>query len=354
MNLPKTQAEIEAELAAQIKDLGDDEQPVAFFSPGVPFKEELKKAVQIKDDARLVVGGVFEDVRMGLPVTLEPVKDSVKAMIDSMYRNPYSLLSLCMLKKRDEYTFMHSVNVGVLLIAFCRSIGMQDSLAIEVGIGGMLHDIGKTRISNNILDKPGPLTEEEMHNVQRHVELGVRLLQRTPDIQEASIQVVSLHHERTDGSGYPKGLKGDEIHLIGRMAAIIDVYDAITSNCIYRKSLEPHQVLRQIMGWSGKTLDETLCQRFVNCIGIYPIGSLVRLENGLIGVVTNANQESLLHPTVNIILDSKHKTIIEPREVDLLTYRDNNDNSYIIKNLESYTKWGIDPRKFMPMPELYF
>ncbi len=325
-----------------------------YYTYQVPFNEEIVEAAKIKNAARLVVGGVLEDARNGEPISLEPVQDSVKTIMDSMQRNTDSILSLSMLKQHDEYTFMHSVNVGVLIIAFCRSLGMDEEQVIAVGVGGMLHDVGKTRVSKHILDKPSTLTTAEWTKVRRHVELGKRILQRTPRIQEASIQVADLHHERIDGSGYPGGLLGEEISTIGKMSAIVDIYDAITTSNSYRKGQAPHNVLRKLLGWSKTLLDNVLCQRFINCVGVYPMGSFVQMENGLLAVVITPNRESLLHPKVNAILDSRIKKRIEPKEINLMEYKDKTEGGFNILKLESQEKWGIDPREFMPMPELFF
>jgi putative nucleotidyltransferase with HDIG domain len=350
----QTQAEIEEQLAAQLLDLGDEPSEISAPVPSVTFKKELKKATKIKDRARLVIGSSLEDVRMGQQVALGPVKEVIHDIIESVHRNPDAILSLSMLKKRDDYTFMHSVNFGVLIISLCHNMKMKPDDIAAVGLGGMLHDIGKMRIPSKILNKPGALTSKELLQVRRHVEQGARILERTPGIQQTSIQVASLHHERLDGSGYPNALKGDEINLIGRIAAIIDVYDAITSTSCYRKSLDPHLVLKKMMGFRGRLVDDELLQTFINCIGIYPIGSLVKLENGLIGVVIRSNPGSLLHPVINVIIDSKKKKRIKPEEFDLLAYKGDKKSGYKIKKLESIKEWKVDPRKFMPIPDSFF
>jgi HD-GYP domain-containing protein (c-di-GMP phosphodiesterase class II) len=345
----KKQAEIEAQLAAQLMDLDDDDEPA--LTKSELFGQEINRAAKIKEQARRVVGDVLGDARAGRPIDVAPVGDVVQDIIASIQRNPDAILSLCMLKKKDDYTFMHSVNVGVLLIAFCCSLEMDKKELADIGMGGMLFDIGKMRISNRILSKPGPLTKEEFSEARRHVELGKRLLERTPGITQESIQIASLHHERLDGSGYPYGLKGDEISDIGQMAAIVDVYDAITSTSSYRQGIDPNLVLKKMMRWRGTLFDNHLLQQFVHFVGIYPMGSLVQLENGLIGVVIRPNPGSLLHPVINIIIDSKEKKYLKPQEMDLLIYKNDKKSGYKIKKLESAADWKVDPRKFMPMPE---
>ncbi|MBF0455274.1 MAG: HD-GYP domain-containing protein [Magnetococcales bacterium] len=348
--MEESNAEVEARLAAQLLALGEDDA-----SPADPmaYTQEIGEAARIKDRARQVVGSALEGVREGKPVVVGPVEGVVREILDSIHRNPDAMLSLSMLKKRDDYTYLHSVNMGVLLVTYCREMEMEEEEIIAVGLGGMLHDIGKMRISSRILDKPGSLLKQEWLQVKRHVELGQRLLERTPGIKQVSLEVASQHHERLDGSGYPNRLKGEAITRIGQMSAIVDIYDAITSSSSYRKGKDPHLVLKQMMGWRGTLLENALLQKFVHCVGVYPIGSLVRLKNGLIGVVIASNPGALLEPVVNLIIDARKKVQIEPRVVDLLIHKGQKEGGYQIEKLESLKEWKVNPRQFMPMPDCF-
>jgi HD-GYP domain-containing protein (c-di-GMP phosphodiesterase class II) len=344
--LSKEQESVEERLAAQLRELEDDE-PVS----STPFELELLQAAKIHVHARRVVGGVLEDARAGRPMNLATVGDVVDDIIASIRRNPDAMLTLSMLKKKDDYTFMHSVNVGVLLISFCCSMGIDEEDISAIGIGGMLFDVGKMRIPNRILNKPGPLSDKELSLARRHVEFGRRLLERTPGIQKLSLQIADLHHERMDGSGYPGGLKGEQIPKIGQMAAIVDVYDAITSTSSYRKGREPNLVLKKMLSWRESLFDGDLLQNFIQLVGVYPVGSLVRLDNGLIGVVVRPNPRNSLYPVVNVIIDSNKKKFIKPYNVDLAVYKDSKEGGYKIKSFESTSEWKVDPSKFIPLPE---
>ncbi len=336
---------VEAALAAQVGEMPAPKD--------VPFEREIHKAAKVQDRTRQVVGDLMKDVRLGKQVTLAPVRMAVQEMAESMLRNPDAMLSLSMLRKKDDYTFMHSVNTGVILMAFCRSMEMDENTVHEAGIGGMLHDIGKMRIPERILNKPGPLNDQEQRAMDRHVPLGLRVLERTPGMSETVLKITAQHHERKDGSGYPKGLKGDQVSLIGQMAAIADVYDTMTSASPYAPAMEPHIALQKMMAWSDNLFDNGLFQKFVYCVGIYPIGTLVKLENGLLAVVMRSNRKSLLHPVIKAIIDAERKKRIEPKEVDLLDYKDDRQSGYAIERSESLKKWGVDPRQYMAEPGVY-
>ncbi|MBF0186327.1 MAG: HD-GYP domain-containing protein [Magnetococcales bacterium] len=339
-------------LAAQLEELGVP-QIAGNSSAARNERSPLIRAATIKDHAREVIGESLEAARLGKPTQLTPVRDSVKQITDSLFEDPDALLSFSMLKRRDDYTFMHSLNVGVLMVAFCQAEGVSEDKLIDAGVGGMLHDIGKMRLPQSLLTVQGRLSEEQTAKIRQHVVLGRRHLERSPGISETTLQIVSEHHERLDGSGYPNGLKGDAISPLGQMTAIVDVYDAITSDTTYHQAQAPNQALQRMMALSKQELNGTLFQRFVRTVGIYPLGSLVQLENGLIGVVIAANRESLLHPVITVVKDSTTRKNVEPRRIDLMEYKGKEEGRYEIQGQVSSRKWGIDPRQYMPMPALF-
>ncbi|MBF0125051.1 MAG: HD-GYP domain-containing protein [Magnetococcales bacterium] len=347
------QRQVEAELEAQLHELGESHREAARYQQ-VSMEKEMEQAAQIKRQARQMVGNILEDVRMGQQVVIGPMKDMVTQMADSMFRNRDAILSLGLIKQKDEYTFMHSVNVGVFMLSFCQTLGISSEDIVDVGLGAVLHDIGKMKTPMEILNKAGKLTDDEFAIMRQHVTYSRRILEQCQGISEISVHVASQHHERYDGSGYPKGLKGDQINQFGQMAAIADVYDAITSDRCYHKGNNPHLALKRMMEWSQYHFNPALFQYFVKCVGIYPMGTLVRLENDLLAVVLRPNSESLLHPVVNVMADAKQKKKIEPREIDLMAYKDMPEKKgYTIKSHEDHAKWGIDPKNYMDNKELY-
>ncbi|HJV28797.1 MAG TPA: HD-GYP domain-containing protein, partial [Aromatoleum sp.] len=252
-----------------------------------------------------------------------------------------ALLPLLHLKDHDDYTFMHSVSVCALLTSFARTLELPREVIKEISIGALLHDVGKAKVPDDILNKPAKLTEAEFDKMKSHVVQSKIILQHTPGISEIALDVAAQHHERYDGTGYPNKLKGSEISLYGQMGAIVDVYDAITSNRVYHKGMPPTQALRKLLEWSKYHFDPKLVHTFIRSVGIYPSGSLVRLESGKLAVVQGQNSEHLLQPTVLVMFDALKRCYVTPQLVDLAK-----SNDVIIEH-EDFDKWGIDPARWI-------
>jgi HD-GYP domain-containing protein (c-di-GMP phosphodiesterase class II) len=308
--------------------------------------EEMGKAKKIHAEANKIIHNIMRDVRMGEQVQLERVEPVVEKLTDSILRNGSALLSLCQVKNKDDYTFLHSVSVCALHVSFCRAVGMDAATIHLAGIGGLLHDIGKVKVPSEILNKPGRLEEDEFRAMKLHVVESKKILDQTAGITETSIQVAYEHHERHDGSGYPLGLKGEAISQMGKMAAICDVYDAITSDRVYHKGMAPHEALRKIFEWSKYHFDPGLVQQFLRTIGIYPVGTLVMLESGRIGVVLEQSAGNLLHPTIRVFYDGKRQQYLPPQEVDLSRALGQGGGDRIASH-ETPEKWGIDLSRFL-------
>ncbi|HEX8987168.1 MAG TPA: HD-GYP domain-containing protein [Rhodocyclaceae bacterium] len=312
----------------------------------VTTREELGRARVVHDQANRIIHNIMTDVRLGKQVQVEAVEPVVEQMTESILRNSGALLSLCRVKNKDDYTFQHSVSVCALLVAFCRAAGLDAQTIHLAGIGGLLHDIGKVCVPSGLLNKPGRYTEEEFSRMKNHVVESKRILDATEGISEISVQVAHQHHERYDGSGYALGLKGEDISQMGRMAAICDVYDAITSDRVYHKGMAPHEALRKIFEWSKFHFDPLLVQQFMRATGIYPVGTMVMLESGRIGVVLEQSEVSLLQPLVRVFYDSKRMQYITPAEVDLAKPMGRGGADRILGH-ETPEKWGIKLEQFM-------
>lgn len=308
--------------------------------------EELVRARKIHGEANLIIRNIMQDVRLGKQVTIDKAEPVVEKLTDSILRNAGALLSLCRVKNKDDYTFLHSVSVCALQVTFCRALGMDAGTIHLAGIGGLLHDIGKVKVPDKILNKPGRLTEDEFKVMKCHVVESKKILSGTDGISETSILVASQHHERHDGSGYPEGLKGEAISQMGQMAAICDVYDAITSTRVYHKGMTPHEALSKIFEWSKFHFNPVLVQSFLRAIGIYPVGTLVMLESGMLGVVTEQSGANLLQPAVKVFYDSKRKQYLTPKEVDLSKPLGHGGGDRIASH-EAPEKWGVDPLKYL-------
>ncbi len=311
--------------------------------PRVPLAEESARARKVHSEAAAIVRNMMSDLRLGNQVRVEQVEPVVERMSDSILRNSGALLSLCRVKNKDDYTFLHSVSVGALLIAFCRELGMDGDAIRQAGVGGMLHDVGKIRVPDAILNKPGKLTDEEFAVMKGHVVESRRILEDTPDVTPTALQVAAQHHERYDGSGYAEGLKGESISRIGQMAAICDVYDAITSDRVYHKGMAPAEALRKIFEWSKFHFNPQLTQAFLRCIGIYPIGTLVKLESGRLALVVDQREGNLLRPLVRVIFHSRANHYLPPEDLDLAR----SSAADRIVGHELPETWGIEPARFL-------
>jgi len=342
-----TQAEVHADLTARMLEL-----PAAKFPPPgarTTHIEELGFAKQIQKEANLVIHSVLGDVRLGKQIQVERLQPVVHQITESILRNQGTLVSLCRIREGDTYTFQHSVSVCTLLVTFCRYMELSPEVIHEAGIGGMLHDIGKMRVPDHILNKPGKLTDPEFDIMKSHVVLGLETLRQTPGISGTVIQVAGEHHERFEGSGYPERVKGAEISVLGRMAAIVDVYDAITSNRIYHKGMEPPAALTKLFEWSEQHFDPELVQHFIQAIGIYPVSSLVRLASQRLAVVIEQGAQGLLFPKVRVVYDVQRGRKITPVDLDLSDPLAGGDS--IIRN-EDPEVWRLNPFDYLTLEKV--
>jgi putative nucleotidyltransferase with HDIG domain len=342
INAP-TQAEVEQDLAERMLHGIPAPRPMA---DRTSHQEELAFAKQIQKEANKVIHGLLSDVRMGKQIQVERLQPVVSQITDSILRNQGTLVSLCRIREGDTYTFQHSVSVCTLLVTFCRYMEMSPEIIHEAGIGGMLHDIGKMRVPDHILNKPAKLTDPEFEIMKSHVVLGLETLQQTPGISTTVIQIAGEHHERFEGSGYPHRAKANEISELGRMAAIVDVYDAITSNRVYHKGMEPPDALKKLFEWSNHHFDEELVQHFIQAIGIYPVGSLVKLASNRLAVVLEQSSAGLLQPKVRVVFDAARGRRLDPFDVDLSLPESAGDE---ILNNEEPVDWGINPFDFLSL-----
>ncbi len=286
-----------------------------------PVKEniadELRRATKIYERSKEAVTSMFNEVRMGQAINSEQTQMVVTEITQSVLRHPNALLSIVRIKQADEYTYMHSVAVSALMIALARQLDFGDEEVHEAGMAGLLHDVGKMAIDDAILNKPGSLTDDEFDQIKRHPEFAVRYLQKGSEpISRAVLEACYSHHEKIDGSGYPRGLKDEQISVLSRMAAVCDVYDALTSDRPYKMGWGPSETIQRMAQWNGH-FDTRIFQAFVRSVGIYPIGSLVRLKSGRLAVVIEQNEKSLLVPRVKVFYSTRSNMHIEREVVNL-------------------------------------
>lgn len=285
--------------------------PVAAIS----CPQEMAQASAVSAHAKQEVARLFQDVRLGQAIELSEVATVVEQISASVLRHPTALISLTRLRTADEYTYIHSVSVCALMTAVARQMELPAEQVQLAGQAGLLHDVGKMRTPVEVLNKPGRLTEAEFAVMRRHPEEGVALLQQWGASAEV-IDVCLHHHEKFDGSGYPHGLAGTQISLLSRIAAVCDVYDAISSTRPYKTAWSPAEAIRRMAEWKGH-FDPRVFQAFVKTLGIYPIGSLVRLSNEQLAVVVEQHPDSLLTPRVRVFFSARSRTPLPQRLLDL-------------------------------------
>ncbi len=307
------------------------------------FSQQLAKAQVLYKKAKELQHQAFRNISEGAALDLEPFVELADKFIDSLFEDQDALMLAAMIRNKDEYLLEHSINVSILLTTFARHLNWPEADIREVALGGFLHDIGKIKVEDAILQKPGRLTAEEYTEMKRHVEYGLEAISELPELSAIARDVIGMHHEKLDGSGYPKGLTGEQISLTGKMAAICDCYDAITANRVYKEGEVSGRAFKILMTDSGKHFDADLVGQFIKCLGVFPVGTLVALSNGKLGIVTRVNREFPLRPKVKIFYNWRQNHFLEPKDVDLA-------RSYVSDEIERSVKaetLGIDLPKFL-------
>lgn len=337
-----TLAEVQAQTEKEVAEIAA--RPVKPMR--TTLADEMQRAVSIRRQAAGLVRTVMQDARLGKAVELDNVSPVVENITESILRNSGALLGLLRIKTKDDYTFLHSVSVCTLLVAFCRSRGMDEETIYQAGLGGLLHDTGKALVPDDILNKAGRLTDEEFAIIKKHPRDGYDILRQTPEIGQIPLDITLHHHERRDGSGYPDRQAEGQISELAQMAAIVDVYDAITSDRCYHKGMPAADALRKIYEWSKFHFNPSLTQEFMRCVGIYPVGTMVMLESGRLGVVVEPHETNLLTPKVNVFFNTRSQTYIRPELLDLSRGLGFGGGDKIVRH-ESPEKWRVDPNRFL-------
>lgn len=327
LDSPKAEAAYEADervRTALEKELLSDEPETAEPQAAVErpaelqgFREEVQRAKQIYGQAKTMVKDLMCEARLGKSVDGERAQVVVTGMVDSIFRNQDALLSLSRLKSYDDYTFQHSLNVAVLTVAMGRSLGLVKDELKRLGVGAILHDIGKMAVPEHILNKPGRYTEDEFAVMKTHTLKGAAILMNAPGVEKESTAVALNHHERFGGNGYPRGLQGMSIGKFGLISAVVDVYDAITSDRVYHKGLPSHQAIQKIYEWGQTDFYPVYVQKFIQCLGVYPIGTVVLLDTGETGLVYTQNHNELLRPWVRLVKNAAGAPVHPHMDVDL-------------------------------------
>lgn len=297
---------------------------------GLYIDDEISNDIKIDDviseetrlHARVLVKKVMDDISNNRHVDLSQIGEPVNRIIDELVYNKNVMVNMEDVRSIDSYTFSHSVNVCVLSIITGINLGYNQLKLKELGMGALLHDIGKTKVSQDIIKKPGSLSPEEFEEMKKHTVYGHEILKPYPEIGYTARFIVLAHHERFDGTGYPLGIKGKEIHDFARIVAVADVYDALTSDRVYRRRIGRDQAIGYIASMEGKHFDREIIKAFLRSIPIYPLGAIVLLSTREKAIVADVNKDFPTRPLVRVIEDEYGNKCKVPKEIDLSKVND--------------------------------
>ncbi|MBQ0743407.1 MAG: HD-GYP domain-containing protein [Pseudomonas sp.] len=320
----------------------------------VSFTQEMDQASPVWHAAREESLRLLDAVRMGQELDVSAVKAVVRECVDSILRNPAAMLWLARIKNSDHYTAEHSLRVAIFAIALGRELALPDYQLEQIGVCGMLHDVGKIKVPSAILNKPGALTAEELRIMQSHAIEGRRLLMSNQQVTPATVDVAYSHHERLDGKGYPRGLNASRIPYFAKIIAVVDAYDAINSDRVYSKGKSSLESLRILFDATNSHFDEEIVGHFIRLIGIYPPGEIVELNTGEVGIIIGCSPASKLKPKILRVLDA-NKKLCKEIVIDLATTTtDANGKPCRVHDVHSSGAFGIDieayRRKGLLMP----
>ena len=314
------------------------------WTPQVEMQEELAQAEAAHASLEAAIDEVMTDLHEGKRLDLDKLKDGVGTMIDSILRNPTAFVWLKEMKRRDNYAYQHAMGCAIWSASFGRHLGLERAELHLLALGGLLCDVGKTRLPLELLNKRERLTVEEVELVRQHVQHGLEIVDGTPGLSPKIREIVATHHERHDGSGYPWGLQGGDIPIFGRIMGIVDSYDAMTCMRPYADSRSPHQAVNELYQQRDRLFQPELVEQFIQNCGIYPTGSLVELSNGQVAVVTDVHSLKRLRPRVMLLLDADKTPLQQFRVLDLgEVERDDAGHPLSVKTGLPTGAYGIDP-----------
>jgi putative nucleotidyltransferase with HDIG domain len=313
--------------------------------PIVSMESEFPKAAKAYGRALDTSKALVAACRMNKRIEVNEVQENVDELVESVSRNRDALTALIKLRHFDDYTYTHSLNVSVLSISAGKTLGLTDAELKILGLGTMFHDLGKIRIPDNILNKPGKLTDDEFAIMRNHAALSAEILtEQHLNVSDQVIKVARFHHERIDGSGYPDHLQGEQIPPLATICGLSDVYDALTSDRVYHKGMLPHDALKFIYSLRGTHFQPDWVDRFVQSVGIYPPGSVVELNTGHLAVVMEVTNRSLLAPLIKVVSDPNGQLYSRTKLVDLSKPAEN--QGWTINRVVPPSEAGFDPASF--------
>lgn len=339
------------QIRRKLRQIAEQSQPAApvrkAYLDQVTLEQEIVTAKAVEKEARTLVLEAMEEVQKGKRVNLDMAKKVVNNMTDSVVRNPDALVCLSQLKDVSEYTALHSVRCCIIALAFGRHLALSRDELATLGLGVMLHDVGMARVQKEILDKRTGLTPEEFDIMTQHVQWGIEIIQESGGLPPGAMEVIAQHHERSDGQGYPEYRSGKAITPAGMIGGIIDVYDAVTSDRLYGSALSAEEALKSMYEWRNKDFQPQLVEEFIRCMGIFPIGSLVELSTGTVGVVITINRARRLKPKVAQVLTANKTRYSRPVITDLMEHKDAQGKEIKIARVLPSGSFGLNPMDYI-------
>ncbi len=319
----------------------------ASYPPTRSLKQEVSAAGSLHDDVARAIEQLMSGLECGKPVQLSSTRKLARRMVDSIVRNPDAAMWIARIRNQDAFLYGHCVRASIWAITFARHLELSRERLENLATGVMLCEVGYTRLPKALSGRLRGMSPAEHELVRQHVAYGVEILKELKGINDEILSVVQMHHERFDGSGYPKGLKGGQIPLLGQIAGIVDVYDILTMPRDDREALSPTVAMTRLHDMIDTEFQQELIEEFIRAIGIYPTGTLVELSTGEIGIITEQNSERRLRPRILLLLDAAHHPLKTPREIDLKTFEKDRDGNPvdILKSLPQGA-YGLDLAQF--------
>ncbi|MGJ8691110.1 MAG: HD-GYP domain-containing protein [Thalassotalea sp.] len=307
-----------------------------------PLILEINKAKKIFDESKLLQKKIFADALSGKEIDLAPIMAITDQAIDTIFKNPDALACIINIRQKDEYLLEHSVAVSVLISIFARFLKVDKQIVKQLAVGAFLHDVGKIMIPDEVLNKPGKLTDGEFTVMKTHVNHSINIIEKTPGISEISMEVAALHHEKLDGTGYPYQISAQNITQYGRMIAVCDIFDALTAHRVYKEGyshIKAFTILRKLA--EQKHLDAILVDNFIKCMGVYPVGSLVELGSKRLAIVESRNKEDPIRPKVRSFFNVDDNRYVMTEDIDLTQTED-----FIVKGVRA-DEFDLDMNKIV-------
>lgn len=304
--------------------------------------QNLSAARKIYGEAKSIQSKLFEGIKAGKAIDLEPVRQLSQALMDEVFNCNDALQLISQLRNKNHYLLEHSINNAMLMTAFAKQMKFDKQCIEELAMGALLCDIGMVHVPDHIINKQGRISEAEKAIIEQHVAQGWEMAGSIPDIPSVTLDVISLHHERLDGSGYPRQLKGEDISIYGRMIAIVDSYEALTSDRHHKSGVSPMTAFKILKSGCSRTYDEELVSEFIRCVGIYPLGSLVKLKSDKLAMVHDVSR-NLTKPRVIVFYNIRHRHYIPVTPVDLADPKQSDEVVSAVRP----TEFGIDLAHFI-------